>query len=326
MPTGKSTYSFREKGPSNSHNSSLPALLCILLLAFPALAQQSPPREVLEAPGVSISFASGQKYLARDALALYPKIHKDLQQKLGMAFDQKAYVYLCRSEKEFHDVTGGYPEKWAAALAFPSNRLIVVDASKLEPAGDHSIRATLSHEMVHLILGRIQRKGVEVPAWFNEGVAIWASRPQFPFPRDKLVLAAKGGSLPDYRSLHHSFPSSPAQAELAYAASHNFTSYLEHEFGTGTISAILAAMDQGLDVESAVVRVTSGRLEDLWDAWRSGLLRSRGALAAFKLIFQRWWGWFALLGLLVVVAYARFLFVKRRKMKMWEEEEQLGYW
>ena len=297
----------------------------LMLFLIPATAEEL-EREVIEGTGVSVMFSPGRKAFAESALSTYLTALAELEEKLGLSPQRKAYIVLSRTQTEFRDITGGSTHTWIAALAYSSENLIVIDGSKIEIIGMNDLKITLSHELTHLLLGKLLEKGAKLPVWFNEGVAMWASIPRFTLPREELVLAAKSGALLHYSSLHDSFPASRKGAQLAYAESHEFISYLENRFGEGTVKAVIQEMNHGVQVADALLHVAGKTLDELWNDWTETLYRRSGFLAAVRLISRRGLPLFGIIAVLVVLGYLRYLLVKRRKMKRWEEEERMGYW
>jgi len=303
---------------------SASAFLLTLFLASAVAAQTQ--REILEGPGASVAFSPGQKHFAESTLSMYARAIVGLEKRLGLSPRRNVSIVLTRTQAEFRDVTGGSTESWIAALAYPSEDLIIIDGSKIEIIGMNDLITTLSHELTHILLGQIVQRRDELPMWFNEGVAMWASSPHFPTPREELVIAARGDALLHYSDLTHSFPSSRNEIDLAYAESHEFISYLEQQFGQGTVRAVIAEMEGGAPVADALLRVTRHPLGELWEQWTLSLRERSGLLAAVKLISRFGIPLFAVVALAVVLGYVRYLLVKRRKMKRWQEEERMGYW
>jgi len=325
MLTGENT-SYFSGGTLKNFSTSLPSLVLLaVLLPLPVPAEEQ-DREVIEGPGVSLMFSPRQEAFARTTLSVYNEVLAELENRLGLAPRRETRILLSRTQGEFREVTGGYTHTWIAALAYPSQDLIIIDGSRIQAIGTNDLRTTLSHELTHLLLGQVTRGKVRLPTWFNEGVAMWASIPRFPFPREELVLAAKNGTLIPYSDLVDSFPASQREAELAYDESHEFVAYLEQQFGGGTIKSVLGELGKGLSVEGALMEVTGKNIDQLWNDWVEGLYRRSGLWATVKLVSRRGLPLFGIIAAFVVLGYMRYLWVKRRKMKQWEEEEHMGYW
>jgi len=304
----------------------LPAFAVTLVLLIVSALSEEVQRETLEGPGVSVMFPPGRESFARSALSMYAEGLDELEHRLGLSPQRTASIVLTRTATEFREITGGRTHPWIAALAYASEDLIVIDGSKIEMIGMNDLMTTLTHELTHILLAQAVEGRDALPLWFNEGVAVWASAPLFPTPREETILAAKSGRLLHYSELNDSFPSSHREVELAYAESHEFISHLETRFGQGTIKAVIGQMKNGASVDDALLQVTHEPLDQLWDEWAAELVGRSGVMAVFKLISRHGLPLFGVLAGLVFLGYLRYLLVKRRKMRRWEEEERMGYW
>jgi type VI protein secretion system component VasF len=85
-------------------------------------------------------------------------------------------------------------------------------------------------------------------------------------------------------------------------------------------------MSNQVQVRDALLQATGKTLDELWNDWTETLSRRSGFAAAVRLISRRGLPLFGIIAVLVVLGYLRYLLVKRRKMKRWEEEERMGYW
>src|SRR5690606_11959592 len=79
----------------------------------------------------------------------------------------RSNIFLAPDQAAFDSAALGRPPGWAAAVAIPAQRMIVLPAFGRGPFSDPVV--TLRHELAHLALnGYI---GAPVPRWFDEGYA-----------------------------------------------------------------------------------------------------------------------------------------------------------
>ncbi len=147
---------------------------------------------------------------------------------------------------------------WAAGLAVPSRRLIVV-RSPGQLTDPMDFRFLLIHELTHLhlaaALGRVRH-----PLWLEEGLAMYAAgeggwRLAGVMSRGVLM----GGLIP-LDELERHFPAGRSRAGLAYAQSYYLVSFLLNRYGPQTLPRLLAELRKGFELTRALKSVTGKSL------------------------------------------------------------------
>ncbi len=132
----------------------------------------------------------------------------------------------------------------------------------------------LIHELAHLMLDRaMDSPRARVPAWLNEGLAMSFERDAH-YRDSDVQIAHKSGSLLKLRHMR-TVPGKPDDVRLFYAQSAGIVRYLLDEFGDESMSALLASMNEGTDIEEALKDVYGHDVEGLDRAWRSHLSGDR---------------------------------------------------
>lgn len=239
----------------------LPSLLALALAAAP------PPLEsgfepIVEARAVeTVTFDSARFHFVASrgaeqpahALAEQLEILRDeVSGLIGADFAgvTEVRVALGRAEFDAMAVGGARPPSWSVALAWPEANVILVDAKTIATADG---RTTLRHELVHIALGRL---GKGWPRWFQEGVAQMVTQER-PFDTEHystMAIAMATDRLYPFEMLSEGFPERPASAQLAYAQSREFVSFLYGKYGATGFGELVALVGSGQPFEQAFAR------------------------------------------------------------------------
>ena len=185
--------------------------------------------------------------------------------------------------------------------------LIVMDYS-LVLTKPFTLKSTLKHELVHLVLGR--HLGRQIPKWLNEGVAqLIADNPaEIILSRNTSVLsgAVLSDRLIPLADLKSSFPTARRGMVLAYEESRSFVRYLDEEFGRDGLLEILRAVKNGKSHTDAISSVTGSGIDELESKWKQQLRLKVTWLSYFSNHFYELL--FALAALLTFFAFIRVIY------------------
>ncbi|NQU45246.1 hypothetical protein HQ520_18340 [bacterium] len=137
--------------------------------------------------------------------------------------DRKIRVFVSPDMADFRSRSGLQVES-VMAVAYPGRDYIILNTETMANASAFEQYQTLGHELVHLLLGRLDQE--RVPQWLHEGLA--QIIPQQSHPTRTLALAwaqILNRCIP-MRRLNYRFPYDTSQADLAYAQSASFTQYV----------------------------------------------------------------------------------------------------
>ncbi|HPI78413.1 MAG TPA: peptidase MA family metallohydrolase [bacterium] len=229
-------------------------------------------------------------------------------------------VYIAADDAEFEEYTGGMAPSWAIAVYVHDRRAVVMRAESF--AGDSGyFSSVLEHELFHAALGhKFRARPGALPRWLNEGLAVhlsdaWESPESWHKRRADLYNAARKGAALDFNDLHYGFPSGKFIAELAYAQSHDFVSWLIKRKGEAGIRHLLDGLADGDSVDVALKRVYGDGLEGLSADWLAQAAKPAPIVWAMQFFaaFDTyiWTG----MALLVIVAGMKVFLGFRRKRK-----------
>ncbi len=223
--------------------------------------------------------------LADHAATAVPRLAAELGVPAGGAIE----IYIAATAEDFARIQPGTPPEWADGTAWPEDGLIFLRSPRARGGVTTPLAQVLDHEVVHVLLGRafaMKGRGPQaaVPRWLQEGMARLMAHEYG--PEGTRTLAESGG-LPRLAELTSGFPQSPAAAQVAYAASADFLSFVRQEHGADALHALVAGMSRGEDAGQALQGATGRSLAELEAAWRddwqdplwwSHLIATSGAL------------------------------------------------
>ncbi len=129
-----------------------------------------------------------------------------------------------------------------------------------------SIEDQSRHEVTHLFVGWAAPEAAPVPAWLNEGFAVWGQRDADTLFRKALALAIEQREVPPLRTLV-AFPAQLEANFFSYVQAWSVVSYLMDTAGPGKFREVIQALSDG--EEGALQRVYGLTLDTLDAAWRA---------------------------------------------------------
>jgi hypothetical protein len=152
-------------------------------------------------------------------------------------------------------------------LALPAYNVVV---TAIEPGQTTWAASVVPHELAHLVVGALvfNCRGVNLPTWLNEGLAVNAEGPAPPEDTARVQRALLAGSLPTLRSLASGFQAETGRATLAYAHSAEVVRYLIREHGSERLGELLAQVQSGRTIDPALEAVYGFNTDGLDSAWR----------------------------------------------------------
>ena len=139
-------------------------------------------------------------------------------------------MFVAPNEALFDSLAGGAVPEWGAAVAIPGLHRIVIPREGPRRSRGWTEARVLQHEWAHLGLNQFL-PGLQIPRWFDEGYAEWASGGWNPTEGWRLRVAMAMGRTPQLDSLVLDWPRDRDRAELAYLLSATAVEYLMVESG-----------------------------------------------------------------------------------------------
>ena len=188
----------------------------------------------------------------------------------------RVVIAVAPDERRFRDWIGPAAPEWGAAIAFPAQRLIVMQGRTAgSDAGDP--RVVLRHELAHLALE--EALGELPPRWFHEGYASvaageWGRQEVL---ATSVALLLRG--MPSLDSLNASLSSTAPRADAAYALAHRAVAELAALDPQRGLTLFFEYWRQTRSLEVAIRRAFGVTQAQFEERWRQRTRRQYGALA-----------------------------------------------
>jgi hypothetical protein len=184
---------------------------------------------------------------------------------------------------------------------------------------DRGLGSLLTHELAHVLVHRAAR-GLPVPRWFNEGLAMAAAGGTGLGDRARIALAVLGDDSLPLSRLDRAFAGGETEVSSAYALAGDMVETLLDEHGDDAGARILAAIGRGERFDDAF-RAVTGRSVAAFerDYWENRTLWDRWVPIVSSSVLL--WG---AISLLAVAAIQRRRARDRARLEAWGEEERLA--
>jgi len=297
-------------------------LTSAVLLAIPSILSRSvwgADYHLQASDHFIIQFTEKDKATAEELLEKSEEIRTRLIRDIGLDFPGKTVVIIAPTIETFQRLGPGLPwiPLWAAGAAFPEHNLIILRSPRAIQRGHIDPLAVFTHEFTHVALG-IALRDTPVPVWLAEGLAMYEAR-EWTFDRTMvLIKAVLSGRLIPLKVLARSFPLEESDAELAYAESFMFISFLINSMGRDVFHRFILDYSHSGDLRGSLRRTAGLSLEELEQHWLFYLklrvswipiLTSAGAL------------WF-IVSLIFLYGYFRKRRLAMAKLREWAEAEE----
>lgn len=266
----------------------------------------------------TLTYTAQDKRIVDRLLPEIEEIRGKIIADTGKDFRGKTAVLIAPTIESFRKLQAGNGEipLWAAGVAYPESNLIILRSPFSVKAGHPDPVEIFAHELTHVAIGRAL-PGKKVPFWLGEGLAMYESR-EWDFSRTAvLIRAVLTDTLIPLSRLTTDFPSERDRAELAYAESFLFVSFLINHIGRNAFHRFILDYSDHGDSEGALRRATglsSLELEHEWLAY----LKLR--ISWFPVLTSATALWFVAT-IIFITGYMR----KRKQglvtLRRWEEEE-----
>jgi len=149
-------------------------------------------------------------------------------------------LWVYQTDDDFHGSLPPNSYEWVGGEAFPSLReaSIVVAGNS-----DDTLRRDMPHELTHLVFHQLIEQGIEVPTWFDEGLAVYNQFYHEPGMSARLQEALDTHSLLRLDDITQGFPANADQAYLAYAQSWNLVAFMYSTFGLVKMGALIKELN-----------------------------------------------------------------------------------
>lgn len=184
----------------------------------------------------------------------------------GWTFDDRAKIYIYNNANHYVESSRVY--QWSHGVASPTDRII-----RTYPAAHGFFDSTLPHELTHILFREFIGFDIDVPLWFEEGVAMsqekakrWGADTAVKAAyRDEKFIPVK--ELAELRPTHNT---SVERVQLFYAQSASLINYLIRTFGEKRFERFCRELKKGKSFEWTMRKVYV-RIKDYDDLSREWL-------------------------------------------------------
>lgn len=251
---------------------------------------------------LTVHWYAGETELGQAALDAAVSGYASARNLLPGSQLEHADVYVYASQADARDVLDSASPRWVSGFANPAGSTAIIVADPDTPDARSRLARDIPHELMHLVAAEASGKTLNMPAWFNEGLA-QLNEPT-PDPDDEAVLnaARADGTLKALADYCAPFPADGAASRLAYAHSAAVVRYIRNQYGVARLAELINAYANGLACEAGVQQTLGLTLAGLDQAWQTGPAVSVGHGVA-----DDTGGWLVLIGLLGIVSPLLFL-------------------
>ncbi len=207
--------------------------------------------------------------LARELADRGQKTIERLQGEVGVTLEKPVRVYVYRSADDMAAALSprseGFDERIVTlGVAVADDTLLLL--------GDHpSVRATLAHELSHLVVGLATKNPyAPVPRWLDEGLAMYAEGEEPRTNLQALQSAVDRDALISVRSLS-GYTGDASQVDLYYGEVYSLVQFLLRTYGREKMTELLGVFKQGTYQDDALRQVYGLTIDELDARWRQSL-------------------------------------------------------
>ncbi|HEY7416220.1 MAG TPA: peptidase MA family metallohydrolase [Ktedonobacteraceae bacterium] len=184
---------------------------------------------------------------------------------LGNGLKKPISVWIYQSDEDFHNSLPPNTNEWVGGIAFPN---LDVASIVVNSYSDYTLTRDMPHELTHLIFHQVKSEDVQVPRWFDEGLAVYEQTYHEPEMSTRLQKGLDQHALLRLNDITYEFPADADKAYLAYAESWNLLGYMYTTFGHTRMATLMKDLgnprtDFNQDLRQAL-GVDEAHLENQW--------------------------------------------------------------
>ncbi len=223
----------------------------------------------LEDGGVTVYYYGGADGKARAVL----QAAKDTQTKIGTLLGLEAQPFRVMLYNSSRDIIGAQRPELSATrsrelirvgVAYSGEDLVQV----LGVGGSFGLSDTARHEIAHLFMH--WAGGNNVPAWINEGLAVWSQDDPGREYRSSLQRALQANELLLIRGMDN-FPGKSDQNILAYGQSWHVVNWMIETYGPEKMGRLLGAIKAGDGARRGIQDIYGLDIDQLDAKWRTAI-------------------------------------------------------
>lgn len=190
------------------------------------------------------------------------------EEQAGLVSDAPVDIYVYPNYNDMRDAIL-YEPSWTGGMAYPEHNIVIMGISDSDTNWDQD---TIIHELTHVLIGHFTFSCIgTVPAWLNEGLAMFSEGELDSGLRSQFDQAIKDNALLSVRSLNGGFSELPDKANLSYSESYSITKFLIDAYRQEKMTELLIALRDAKPVDEALLEVYGFDTDGLEDAWRGAI-------------------------------------------------------
>jgi hypothetical protein len=224
----------------------------------------------LSEDGLTAWFYSGSESDVRDLLGVGQDTLTRMGSLLGTQVDFPVKVFLYKNASDMQPVLlGGQLSPQAGVITL--GEVVVSDTAVV--ARDVSAPDILRHELSHIVMhSAVSGPFRNLPAWLEEGVAVYGQSEPLPDMTSALEAAIKSNRPFTIRALSSaSVAESGGNVGLFYGQSYSIVRFLIDGYGEAKFRDLLAAFREGSRTDDALIQVYGFDQDGLENAWRQSV-------------------------------------------------------
>src|SRR5216683_7333459 len=190
---------------------------------------------------------------------------KHISSVLGGGLIHPINLWIYETIDDFHGSLAPGAYEWVGGVAFPmldEASIVAVSTS------DHTLVRDMPHELTHLIFHQLTGNRIDLPTWFDEGLAVYNQVYHESDMSLRFNKALQAQALLRLDDISLDFPANADQAYLAYAESWNLVDYMYSTFGQPRMAQLIkdlgnVSTDVSADFQQAL-GVDELHLENQW--------------------------------------------------------------
>ena len=190
------------------------------------------------------------------------------EEQAGLVSDAPVDIYVYPNYNDMRDAIL-YEPSWTGGMAYPEHNIVIMGISDSDTNWDQD---TIIHELTHVLIGHFTFSCIgAVPAWLNEGLAMFSEGELDSGLRSQFDQAIKDNALLSVRSLNGGFSELPDKANLSYSESYSITKFLIDTYRQEKMTELLIALRDAKPIDEALLEVYGFDTDGLEDAWRGAI-------------------------------------------------------
>jgi hypothetical protein len=191
-----------------------------------------------------------------------------MEADLGIELQEDVAFYIYGNSADMRDAVL-YVQDWAGGVAFSEYNVILMGVPP--NIASNWGRATIRHELAHLVLGQFGRScvGGHRPTWLEEGMAMYAEGEPSAEVTADLEQGLEENSFAPLRSLNGPFPAHGEEAGSAYSQSYSTIQFLREEYGQEKLREYILLLAEGESSDDALEQIYGFNVDGLEQEWRT---------------------------------------------------------